>query len=161
MLYDCNLSEPVTLKVLLSSRRTPRKTRKCSFALMRTKPRFWISVFYEHQPLHVTPEAQCKSVVICCGDKVDLCEFSAAGPGRIVKTEHKWSEPKWSSLNENIYFEKDRTLVGSQALDQVPCEWPQMQDGCKRVCMKHEVSSSVWLDLFVPHHHGRPCWFNC
>lgn len=27
--------------------------------------------------------------------------------------------------------------------------------------MKHEVSSSVSLPLFVPLPHGRPCWFNC
>lgn len=111
MLHVWNLSDPVTLKVLSSSPGIPRKTKKCSFALMRTKLKHWI--FYEHQPLPVTPEAPCKSVVIFCGDNVDLCGFSAAGPGRIVKTEHEWSEPKWSSLNENIYFEKDHTKVSS------------------------------------------------
>lgn len=77
---------------------------------------------------NITPDAPSKHEP--CWQALTMCEYAcAAGPGRMVKTEGEWSNTKRSkSERETLVWKKNWPPVGSQALDQVPCERPQGQD---------------------------------
>lgn len=108
MLHVCNLSEPVTLKVLLSSPGTPRKTTKCSFALMRTKPIFlnqcflWAPTTAPHPrgTLQICGDLlwwQRRPVwILCCRSWKDCADRTWMKRSKVIQPEWKrllWKRP--------------------------------------------------------------------